>query len=113
METYAFYPPQLQSTRLPYQVLRAGSPLCRHELRDEDWRDRIAVENGVVFVTFSCRHCGRRICQSLDEVVPPWTLPGHAIHHTALRAAEVASTESFDRSLPPQAEQQINHTQSS
>ena len=76
METYAFYTPQLQPTRLPYQVLVAGNPNCQHVLLDQDWHERITVENGVVFVTFSCQDCERRLCQSLDEVLPPASWKG-------------------------------------
>lgn len=71
METYRFCPPQMQSRRVHYQVIVPGTPRCQHELLDEDWSDRIDIQNGIIFVTFSCEKCGRRICQSLEEVLPP------------------------------------------
>jgi hypothetical protein len=71
METYRFYPPQVRPTQVPYQLLAAGEESCRHELLDNAWCDRITVQDGVVFITYSCRHCGRKVCQSLDEVLPP------------------------------------------
>jgi hypothetical protein len=76
MESYQFYPPQLRSTHMDYQVLRAGAPDCNHELLEVDWCDRIQVQDGIVFVTFSCKHCGRQLRQSLDEVVPPASWKG-------------------------------------
>ena len=76
METYAFYPPQLRPTRLPYQLIAAGVPGCRHELLDDNWQDRISVQDGIIFVTFSCKCCGRQICQSLEEVRPPASWKG-------------------------------------
>jgi hypothetical protein len=71
METYRFHPPQVQSTQVPYQLLAAGEPGCRHELLDNAWCDRIMVQDGVVFITYTCRSCGRQVCQSLEEVAPP------------------------------------------
>jgi hypothetical protein len=71
METYRFYPPQVRSTQLPYQLLSAGEATCHHELLEDAWCDRITVQDGILFVTYSCRRCGRQICQSLDEVTPP------------------------------------------
>ena len=71
METYRFYPPQMRARQVPYQLLAAGAAGCKHELLDEDWSERISVRDGIVFITYSCRHCGRQICQSLDEVAPP------------------------------------------
>ena len=76
METYAFYPPQLRPTRLSYQVIAAGVAGCRHELLDDNWQDRISVQDGIIFVTFSCKLCGRQICQSLEEVLPPASWKG-------------------------------------
>jgi hypothetical protein len=76
METYEFYPPQVNSTTVAYQLLADGVRECRHELLDEDWCDRILVQDGIVFVTYSCRHCGRQVTQSLDEVSPPGSWMG-------------------------------------
>lgn len=71
METYRFYPPQMSSKQVPYQVMAPGTTDCQHELLDDTWCERISVKDGVVFITFSCRHCHRQVCQSLDEVLPP------------------------------------------
>lgn len=71
IETYRLYTPQMRSTQVHYQVIVPGAARCQHELLHEDWRDRIDIQNGIVFVTFSCEKCGRRICQSLEEVLPP------------------------------------------
>ena len=76
METYTFYPPQIKPTKVPYQVITQGTENCRHELGDNGWRDRISVRDGIVFISFSCKHCGRQLCQSLDEVSPPATWKG-------------------------------------
>jgi hypothetical protein len=73
VETYTYYPPQMHPTQMPYQVLVAGAQECEHQLLDQDWRDRISVQDGIVFITFTCRLCGRQICQSLEEVLPPPT----------------------------------------
>lgn len=73
METFRFYPPQLQSKRLPYQVFATGAADCQHQLLNDGWQDRVSVRDGVVFVTYSCKHCGRKVYQSLDEVLPPAT----------------------------------------
>ncbi len=71
METYRFYPPRVQSAEVPYHLQAAGEPDCRHELLDDAWCDRITIQDGIIFITYSCRHCGRQVCQSLDEVSPP------------------------------------------
>lgn len=71
METYAFYPPQTKPTQVPYQVLTPGAEDCQHGLLGDSWCERIAVQDRVVFITFTCHHCGRQLCQSLDEVSPP------------------------------------------
>lgn len=71
METYKFYAPRMRSTRVPYQVLTPGAEDCQHELLSDSWCERISVQDGVVFITFTCHHCGRQVCQSLDEVSPP------------------------------------------
>jgi hypothetical protein len=76
METYRFYPPQLRSTGMEYQVLREGASNCNHELLEADWCDRILIQDGIVFVTFSCKHCGRQLAQPLDEVVSPASWKG-------------------------------------
>jgi hypothetical protein len=76
METYTFYPPQIKSTKVPYQVMAAGTAGCEHELLGDNWCDRIFVRDGIVFIMFSCKHCGRQICQSLDEVSPPASWKG-------------------------------------
>jgi hypothetical protein len=76
METYQYYPPQMRSTAMPYEVITEGAPGCRHELLDAGWHDRIAIQDGLVFVTFSCKRCGRQVCQSLEEVVPPASWKG-------------------------------------
>jgi hypothetical protein len=73
LETYTYHPPQMRPTQMPYHVLVAGSRGCPHELLDQDWRDRIAVRDGIVFIAFTCKICGRQICQSLEEVLPPST----------------------------------------
>ena len=46
METYRYYPPQMRSTAMPYEVVTAGATGCRHELLDADWRDRITIQDG-------------------------------------------------------------------
>ena len=71
MESYEFYPPQLQATQIPYLVQALGAEECQHELLDEGWNNRITVQDDIVFVAFSCRNCGRKVCQSLDQVMPP------------------------------------------
>lgn len=71
METYEFYPPQMQARCVAYHLLAAGAADCPHELLNDDWCARISVQDGIVFITFTCRHCGRQVCQSLDEVSPP------------------------------------------
>lgn len=71
METYAFYPPQMKPTQVPYQVLVPGTEDCHHELHNNSWCERISVQDGVVFIAFTCYRCGREVCQSLDEVSPP------------------------------------------
>lgn len=76
METYTYYPPRMHPTQMPYHVVVAGVEECQHELLDQDWRERISVQDGVVFITFTCRYCGRQICQSLEEVTPPSTWKG-------------------------------------
>ena len=81
METYTFYPPQIPSTQVPYQVLAAGAVNCEHELLDDHWQDRTSVLDGIVFVKFSCKHCGRQICQSLEEVLPPTSWKGGRSNH--------------------------------
>lgn len=76
METYRYYPPQMRSTQMAYEVITAGTAECEHELLELDWRDRITIQDGLVFVTFSCEKCGRQICQSLEEVLPPASWKG-------------------------------------
>lgn len=88
MESYKFYPPQLRSTRMDYHVLRAGTRECDHEVLDLDWCDRILVQDGIVFVTFSCKHCGRQIGQSLDEVVPPASWKGGRLPRRTPQSAD-------------------------
>jgi hypothetical protein len=83
VETYRYYPPQLRSTHMPYQVITAGAPDCEHELLELDWCDRITIQSGLVFVTFSCEKCGRQICQSLEEVLPPVSWKGGNGSHKA------------------------------
>jgi hypothetical protein len=73
METYKLYPPQLTERQVPYEVVVAGAEDCQHELLENSWQERISVQDGVIFVRFSCRHCGRTICQSFDELIPPAT----------------------------------------
>jgi hypothetical protein len=73
METYTYYPPQMRPIQMPYHVLVAGASGCEHQLLDQDWRDQMAVRDGIVFITFTCKICGRQICQSLEEVLPPVT----------------------------------------
>jgi hypothetical protein len=89
METYKFYPPQLKPTRVPYEVITAGAANCEHELADNDWCNSIAVQDGIVFVTFSCKHCGRQVSQSLEEVLPPknWISNNHQSEHSPSLAA--------------------------
>lgn len=83
METYRYYPPQMRSTHMPYDVITAGIADCEHELLELNWCDRITIQNGLVFVTFSCKKCGRQICQSLEEVLPPATWKGGNGSHKA------------------------------
>ena len=71
METYRFCPPEIRSTQVPYQVIVQGAVECQHLLADEAWTDRILIQDGIVFVTYSCEYCGRVVCQSFDQVQPP------------------------------------------
>ena len=71
VETYRLYPPQMTAKYVPYQVVADGVPDCQHELMSDGWSDRISVQDGVVFVTYSCHHCGRKLSQSFDEIAPP------------------------------------------
>jgi hypothetical protein len=71
VETYRLYPPQMKAKYVPYQVVADGVADCQHELMTDGWSDRISVQDGVVFVTYSCRHCGRKLSQSFDEIAPP------------------------------------------
>jgi hypothetical protein len=89
METYRFYPPQLRSTQVPYEVITAGAANCEHELADNEWCNCISVQDGIVFVTFSCKHCGRQVSQSLEEVSPPrsWRGNNHRGKHSPSLAA--------------------------
>ena len=73
METCQFCPPEIRSTQVPYQVIVQGAVDCQHQLNDEAWTYRIFIQDGIVFVTFSCQHCGRVICQSFDQAQPPAT----------------------------------------
>jgi hypothetical protein len=85
METYRFYPPQMRSKRMPYQVIADGAADCEHELLELDWQERILVQDGLVFVLYSCKHCGRQLCQSLEEVVPPKSWKGGNSHQKSPR----------------------------
>jgi hypothetical protein len=76
METYTYYPPRMHPTQMPYHVLVEGVHECEHQLLDQDWCDRISVQDGIVFIAFTCRLCGRQICQSLEEVSLPSTWKG-------------------------------------
>jgi hypothetical protein len=89
METYKFYPPQLKPTRVPYEVITAGAANCEHELADNDWCNSIAVQDGIVFVTFSCQHCGRQVSQSLEEVSPPTSWKSN--NHRSKRSPSLAA----------------------
>ena len=71
METYRFYPPQMSFEQVPYQELAPGTADCEHELLNDSCNERISVHTGVIFVTFTSDHCGRQVCQSLDEASPP------------------------------------------
>jgi hypothetical protein len=73
METYTYYPPHVRPTWVPYQDIVPGAADCQHQLAEEAWADRISVEHGITFVTYSCKHCGRQVCQSLEQVQPPAT----------------------------------------
>lgn len=75
-ETYTFYPPQIRATEVAYHVASAGTKHCSHELLEMPWKERLSVVEGVIFVLFTCKHCGRQISQSLDEVLPPATWKG-------------------------------------
>jgi hypothetical protein len=88
METYTYYPPRGLPTQMPYQILVEGEQGCEHQLLDQDWRDRITVQDGIVFITFTCRLCGRQICQSLEEVTPPRTWKGGALDQPSLFVQE-------------------------
>jgi hypothetical protein len=76
MEIYPFYPPQMQPAQMPYHELVTGDVDCQHQLAEAEWVDRISVRDGLVFISYSCRHCGRLVCQSLEQVQPPasWRL---------------------------------------
>jgi hypothetical protein len=73
METYRYYPPRMRHTQMDYLELAPGANDCQHQLADQAWRDRVSVEDGIVFVTYSCKHCGRVVGQSFDQVQPPAT----------------------------------------
>lgn len=88
METYQFYPPKFRSVPMDYHVLRPGAWDCDHELLDVDARDRILIQDGIVFAIFSCKHCGRQLAQSLDEVTPPATWKGRPPRQTTARTRE-------------------------
>jgi hypothetical protein len=75
-ETYTFYPPQMRATRMAYDVAFAGAKNCEHELLEAPWKDRLSVVDGVIFIQYTCKHCGRQIRQSLDEVMPPASWKG-------------------------------------
>jgi len=66
----------MRSTQIPYEVITTGTENCEHELLELDWCDRISIQDGLVFVTFSCKKCGRQISQSLEEVLPPASWKG-------------------------------------
>ena len=76
METYRFYPPHVRAKRMSYLVWDDGDRECQHELLEQNWQERILVQDGIVFVLYSCARCSRRVCQSLDEVIPPPTWIG-------------------------------------
>ena len=76
METYRFYPPQLRSKQVPYQVLADGANDCQHEVLACDLKDCMLLQDGLIFVTFTCKHCGRQVCQSLEEILPPASWKG-------------------------------------
>lgn len=76
METYKYYPPQMCSTQVPYEILVDGASECEHELLTRDWQDCLAVQDGLIFVTFSCKHCERQVCQALEEILPPASWKG-------------------------------------
>ena len=82
METYTLYPPQMTPAQVPYQVVAAGVRECRHELKENGWQESIAVQDGIVFIHFSCQHCGRKLSQSFDEVLPPKTWKGSKMAST-------------------------------
>jgi hypothetical protein len=73
METYRFYTPRMRCTQMANQELDPGDNDCQHQLADEAWTDRVSVQDGMLFVTYSCKHCGRVVCQSFDQVQPPAT----------------------------------------
>jgi hypothetical protein len=91
METFTYYPPRMRPIQMPYHILVAGARGCEHELLDQDWCDRISVQDGIVFITFTCRNCGRQICQSLEEVTPPPTWKGGQLDHTNLFVQDAIS----------------------
>ena len=64
METYTFFPPQMRANQLPYHVLDEGSDECPHSLLDNDWRDRVSVQEDLVLITFTCQDCGMAHSQS-------------------------------------------------
>ena len=76
METYPFYPPQMQPAQMPYQELVPGDVDCQHQLEEAEWRERVSVREGLVFISYSCKQRGRQVCQSLEQVQPPpsWRL---------------------------------------
>ena len=43
METYPFYPPQMQPAQMPYQELIPGGVDCRHQLEGAEWREGVSV----------------------------------------------------------------------
>jgi len=80
METYTVFPPQNRAAEVPYHVLVEGSDDCAHSLLDNEWPDRISIVDDLVFISYTCQHCGRQISQSLEQLVPPTNWNGRAAH---------------------------------
>lgn len=59
MESRRFYPPQKHLIQMPYHILARGNTDCRLELLDQPWEDRISGRDGILFVGYVCKKCGR------------------------------------------------------
>ncbi len=62
--------------KITYQVIAQGDGTCfllTHKLQFCD--DALSIQDGMVFASFRCYHCGRELVQMVGVVVSPedWT----------------------------------------